>query len=897
MQIRTVCALLLAIGVNLARFGSASVIGIDLGADWLKVSIVKAGVPLDIVLNRESKRKTDAIVTVRDNIRYFGSEAAGLSTRYPETTYPFIKSLIGVQYNDPIAAEYRSIYSNNMIPDDVRSTCAFSITKDGSIYTVEEILGMQLAHAKKQAEISGGESVSGAVITVPPYLTHHERQAILDAAEIAGLRVLQLMNDGTAIALNYGMGNAVSELEYHLFFDMGAGSTVATLAKFTTGKVKKNTITSIEIVAVGYDKTLGGKAIDIKLQKHLAKVFMQDVGARAREPITSNARSMTRLLKEANRVKQILSANTETIASIEGVHEEIDFKVKVTRADLEKLIGDDYFEKLLVPIKTVLKEADLPLSKLNSLVLVGGAVRIPAVQTSLKKLVGDDKIAQKLNGDEANVLGAGFRAAGISKQFKVREFKIKDTPRYPIEITYNLQESASSVATTTLFPTNTSLPSKKLMAFKRSSDFEFTLAYKDRGSSGSGTPILTAAVGGLEDALAARKENYESVKVQAQIDLGDSGVVVVDHALATFEMKAAVSSGSIAESVLNFFGGKKESKEGNSESEDVKEDESSDQKSSEKKTESTKDDKKSDSKKSNSTESDSKKVTTEKVKLTVNIKYETLAPLTKRFKDDAKKRFAIMDEEDAGRRAREEAMNNLESFIYSSQAFLESPDLPSVTTEDQRENLAKQVESAQTWLDDEGFDADTETLKNKFKDLKSIRAPMYNRLLELTRRPEAVAALRQAIISVTAFVESIRTNNTIEDHVYFGVYEDSEFEAGFTKIKEAEAWIDEVEKKQAAVAPHETPVFKAREVELKKEELETGVVKLFVKQPKKVVKPKVTTTEPAKKATLSSSTSASTGETSTPVDPESNLTEEEAVDDNESSETAQSEETIGHDEL
>ncbi|KAI8619321.1 Hsp70 protein-domain-containing protein [Chytriomyces sp. MP71] len=866
---------------------SASVIGIDFGSDWVKVSIVKPGVPLDIVLNKESKRKTDAVVTFRDGIRFFGSEAAGLSTRYPESTFPFIKNLLGVQFDDPLAVEYRNTFSNNLIEDPARNTCAFKVSQDGSIFTVEEVLAMQLAHAKRQAEISGGEPVSGAVITVPAYLVHHERQAILDAAEMAGLRVMQLMNDGTAVALNYVMTRTITDPQYHVFFDMGAGSTRATLARFTASSKKKNAPPQVEILAVGHDRTLGGRAIDVKLQHHLAKIFSKSAGAKAKEPVWGNARSMARLLKEANRVKQILSANTETIASVEGLHEEIDFKVKVTRSELEALCGD-YFKKVLEPIKAVLKQADLPLKTLDSLVLVGGAVRIPAVQSVLKEYLGTaSQIAANVNQDEAAVLGAGFRAAGISKQFKVRDIKIRDASLQAIEVIYALEpaadgEKAGREQRTLLFQGNATVPSKKLMNFKRGTDFGFSLTYQNAKS-----PILTATVSGLTDAIAKRKENAAGApKVKAQIELSESMLLQVEHVQAHFEVAQAGKEGGSIKDWL-FGGGKKEKgvdeKVGaavstDDETEDVKEeveDKVIQQKKKPAKKVAKKDDKKQDKKddkkddkkegedkkdgdakegsvetktqedKSEATptpESDSKKITTEKVKLAVNVKYETLVPLTDDVKTAAKKRFAIMDEEDAARRAREEAMNNLEAFIYSSQDFLESDDLALVSIESQREIFRVIVSAGQTWLDDAGFEASTQELSDKLKELKTARGAMWSRVQEMQRRPVALAKYREFVAGGMDFLAQLRVNCTEEGHFLFGLYNATELDDGVAKLQEYSGWLTAKEEEQAKVLAHDTPVFRAIEVEIKLQEVAGYLKSNFSRVPKIPKKPKTTIT-------------------------------------------------------
>ncbi|KAJ1535719.1 Chitin synthase, class 2, partial [Nowakowskiella sp. JEL0078] len=175
---------------------SASVIGIDYGTDWFKVSIVKSGVPLDIVLNSESKRKSNSIVTIRDGIRHFGNDAVNLAPRFPLLTFSALKNLLGKEHSDKVVSEYIDSFSNLLLKDEDRGTVAFNVNQ--TIYSVEELVAMQLAHAKRQAELSGNEKIHGAVITVPPYFNQFERQAMIDAAELAGLKVLGLINDETA---------------------------------------------------------------------------------------------------------------------------------------------------------------------------------------------------------------------------------------------------------------------------------------------------------------------------------------------------------------------------------------------------------------------------------------------------------------------------------------------------------------------------------------------------------------------------------------------------------------------------------------------------------------------------------------------------------------------------
>ncbi|KAJ1562472.1 Hypoxia up-regulated protein 1 [Nowakowskiella sp. JEL0078] len=267
---------------------------------------------------------------------------------------------------------------------------------------------------------------------------------------------------------------------------MGAGSTVASLVKFENVIVKdsptaKNrTVPTVEVLAVGYDPTLGGNSIDQRLQQLLAKRFTEKNVDKLKGNVLAEPKAMTKLLKEANRVKQILSANTQCMSGVEHLMEEIDFKTIVTREELENLCID-LFDRVDGPIKKVLEKTGLSLTEIDSLVLVGGGTRVPKVQAVLGKFVGDEKVAKNVNADEAAVLGAGFRAAGLSAQFRVREIKVKDIVEMPIEVVYEV-EPQEGVTTrklsTVLFHDKSALGAKKLMNFKRETDFTFSLGYK-----------------------------------------------------------------------------------------------------------------------------------------------------------------------------------------------------------------------------------------------------------------------------------------------------------------------------------------------------------------------------------------------------------------------------------
>lgn len=179
-----------------------------------------------------------------------------------------------------------------------------------------------------------GQLITDCVITVPSFFNQAERAAMLDAAALADLRVMQLMNDHTAIALNYGIfrRKEINETaQYVIFYDMGAKSTKVSVVEYKLVKTKEKgfveTNPQLQILGVGYDRNLGGLDLTLRLREHLAKKFNEM--KKTPKDVRENPRAMAKLLKEANRVKTILSANADHFAQVEGLLDEQDFRVQV----------------------------------------------------------------------------------------------------------------------------------------------------------------------------------------------------------------------------------------------------------------------------------------------------------------------------------------------------------------------------------------------------------------------------------------------------------------------------------------------------------------------------------------------------------------------------------------
>jgi len=223
---------------------------------------------------------------------------------------------------------------------------------------------MILKKAREYATDFAEQSVDAAVITVPPYFTQTERRAIKRACELSNIKLLQLMNDNTAVALNYGIFrrkdfNATGST--YLFYDMGSQSTVCTIATFNVVKTKDagyvEDVPQLTIKSVAFDRDLGGLEFQIRLRDYLAKKFQEH---HPKINIFENAKALTKLFREAERAKHVLSANNEYTAQVEGLVDEIDFKHRITREQFENLCTD-LFERVKRPIQEVLNTSGVTL--------------------------------------------------------------------------------------------------------------------------------------------------------------------------------------------------------------------------------------------------------------------------------------------------------------------------------------------------------------------------------------------------------------------------------------------------------------------------------------------------------------------------------------------------------
>ncbi|XP_053501012.1 hypoxia up-regulated protein 1 [Ictalurus furcatus] len=539
----------LALALLPSPTASVAVMSVDLGSEWMKVAIVKPGVPMEIALNKESRRKTPVAVCLKENERLFGDSAMGVSVKNPKVVYRYLQSLLGKTADNLQVAQYQKHFpEHQVLRDEKRGTVYFKYSEEMQ-YTPEELLGMVLNYSRGLAEDFAEQTIKDAVITVPAFFNQAERRAVLQAAQIAGLKVLQLINDNTAVALNYGLfrrKDINSTAQNVMFYDMGSGSTTATIVTYQTVKTKEaGTQPQLQIRGVGFDRTLGGFEMELRLRDHLAKIFNEQ--KKSKKDVTENSRAMAKLLKEAQRLKTVLSANAEHVAQIEGLMDDIDFKAKVTRAEFEALCAD-LFDRVPVPVQQALAASEMSLDEIEQVILVGGATRVPRVQDVLLKATNKEELAKNINADEAAAMGAVYQAAALSKAFKVKPFLVRDAAVFPIQVEFSREtdedEGAKGIKHNKriLFQRMAPYPQRKVITFNRyTDDFIFNINYgdlsflsqEDQKMFGS-VNLTTVKLSGVGDSF-KKHSDAESKGIKAHFNMDESGLLILDRVESVFE--------------------------------------------------------------------------------------------------------------------------------------------------------------------------------------------------------------------------------------------------------------------------------------------------------------------------------------------------------------------------
>lgn len=470
---------------------SAAILGLDYGQQFTKAVLLAPGISFEMVLTDEGKRKDLSGLSIRstpnarDLERVYGSQTGSLCTRFPHSCVMDIKSLLGKSIHDPEAHAYiQTHFGIKLIGDDSRDSIKFDMGFENKsyVFSVEELMAMNLHEIKARALLdlennpNATPLAEDVVITVPPFASPETRQAYLDSLQLAGFsNILGLVDEGTAAALNYASNLKIEKedfndiREYHIVYDMGAGSTKATLFSLVSFS---NGSTVLELENVGFDTTFGGKFLTNSIYTIISEKLLNHFNLKHAE---LTPKISAKLMEAAEKAKIILSANSEYQVSLESIYNEKDFKAVVTREEFEEF-NSDRMEHIVKPILDSLHGTDVDLGNVSSIILNGGSTRVPFVQKHLSVLVGENRISKSLNTDESCALGAtltGFKLK--TKLAKSSDIKVIDKCFNNYEIRVN-----DSDENTVVFPKGSLIGTTEKVKISAVSDLTIGLFENDR---------------------------------------------------------------------------------------------------------------------------------------------------------------------------------------------------------------------------------------------------------------------------------------------------------------------------------------------------------------------------------------------------------------------------------
>jgi molecular chaperone DnaK len=423
------------------------VIGIDLGTTNSVVSVMEGGEPT-VITNAEGSRLTPSVVAFTKNgERLVGQTAKRQATINPENTVFSIKRFVGRRY-DEVSSE------RGMVPYKVISGAsnAASVEIQGKTYTPEEISAMILQKLKSDAETYLGEKVDSAVITVPAYFNDAQRNATKVAGEIAGLKVLRIINEPTAASLAYGLDRKKDETI--LVWDLGGGTFDVSVLDVGDGV--------FEVKSTNGDTHLGGDDWDEKLVHWMADEFKKEQGIDLRQ----DRQALQRLREAAEKAKIELSSMVQTNINLPYVTADQNgpkhLDMTITRAKFEDLCND-LVERMVAPFHNAIKDAGLSINDLDEIIMVGGSTRMPMVVELARKLAGKEP-HRGVNPDEVVAVGAAVQGSVLAGERT--DIVLLDVTPLSLGI-----ETAGGIFTK-MIDRNTTIPTRKTETYTTYADYQ-----------------------------------------------------------------------------------------------------------------------------------------------------------------------------------------------------------------------------------------------------------------------------------------------------------------------------------------------------------------------------------------------------------------------------------------
>lgn len=486
-----------------------SVVGIDLG-NLNTVIAVARNRGVDVICNEVSNRTTPSLASFGPKNRFLGESAKTQEVSNFRNTVGCIKRIIGRSLSEVTETE-RDFINCQLTEKDGQAAVCVQYGGEETIFSGTELMAMFLNKLKETTHAEVKNNAMDIVLSVPPYYNDRQRRALMDAADIAQVRCIRLANENLASALAYGMPK--SDLPEDAprnvcFVDVGESAYSVTIVAFKKGQ--------LEVKGVAYDPNFGGRNFDALLAEHFCDEFL----TKRKLDIRSNKKALFRLRSACERVKKVLSANAVTLLNVENIMDDVDVSAQINRTEFEAMCLP-LMSRFQAPITAALAMAKLEAHQIDSVELVGGSTRVPAIKDQLMRIFGRE-VSTTLNQDEAIARGCALMCALQSPVFKVREFSIQDITSESVKYTWEPLADTPEDFEYEVYPAGHHMPSTKMLSFKRTLPFTVSTVYSANNNL-FGTYTISVPSAEVVADLATC-----TIKVKARVN--PSGIFSVDGA-------------------------------------------------------------------------------------------------------------------------------------------------------------------------------------------------------------------------------------------------------------------------------------------------------------------------------------------------------------------------------
>jgi len=662
-----------------------SVVGVDFGTLNTVIAVARnRGV--DVITNEVSNRATPSLVGFGPKSRYLGESAKTQEISNLKNTVCGLKRLLGRTINDPDIQTEQEFVSAALV--DINGQVGAEVTYQGNKtqFTAVQLVAMFLSKIKQTAANELKLPVSDLVLSVPAWFTDIQRRALIDASEIAGIKLLRLINDTTAAALGYGitkldLPGPEEKPRRVAFVDVGYSSYACSIVEFKKGE--------LAVKGHAWDRHFGGRNFDKAIVEHLQKEFH----GKYKIDIKSNPKALCRVYAAAEKVKKILSANQQAPLNIESLMNDIDVRAMITRDEFEAMIAP-LLNKVPEVLQRALADSKLSVEDIDIVEVVGGGSRVPAIKERIQNFFGKN-LSFTLNQDEAIARGCAFSCAILSPVFKVRDFAVQDIVSYPIEFAWEKDADIPDEDTSlTVFNTGNVMPSTKILTFYRKQAFDLEARYVDPEGLPGKVPSFIGRFSVKGVKATGGPEDFMICKLKARVNI---------HGVLNVESGYYVEDQEVEEEVKD-----DEKKDGDAMDTDSKDDKPKTRKV---------------------------KKQVRKGELPIVSAVQTLEPTAK---SALLEKESAMFMEDKLVADTEEKKNELETYIYDLRNKLDDQ-YSEFASEEEKSKIKDKLEKTEDWLYDEGDDTTKAIYIAKMDELRALAGPIVQRHFE------KVEADRQAL--------------------------------------------------------------------------------------------------------------------------------------------------------